>query len=112
MAKIKTVYLANDNTEFFSEAEADAHNAFLDNEFQVEAYILHNEIEGAQATIVRKHLAGYASFLANPDLADMTEQARVIVQAQRAQAAAEADKRKADGLAKAAATRAAKKAAV
>lgn len=68
MAKTKTLYLANDNTEFDTEQAADAHNVTLAKGSHIEAYIVDAGLEKAQAGLMRKHIAQYLAFAdANPD---------------------------------------------
>lgn len=66
MAKIKNVYLSDDNKEFATEAEADAHNAGLANAKAIEAYIVEAKLMKAQAGLMRKHIAGYLAFASRP----------------------------------------------
>ena len=59
MAKTKTIYVANDEKEFGTEAECEAHNAWLESQDSIEKYIAYAGLEKAQAGLLRTHVAGY-----------------------------------------------------
>lgn len=87
MAKQKITFLSNDNTEFDTEAGADAHNAFLDNEGVIEAYIEFADLRKAQAGLMRRHLSGFQAFQNHPDLQELIEAAVVRIEAEKVAAA-------------------------
>lgn len=111
MAKQKITFLSNDNTEFDTEAGADAHNAFLDNEGVIEAYIDFADLRKAQAGLMRRHLSGFQAFLNNPELQVLIDAAVVRVEAEKVAAAEAAIAEKAAAKVISDATKAAAKAA-
>lgn len=95
MAKQKITFLSNDNTEFDTEAGADAHNAFLDNEGVIEAYIEFADLRKAQAGLMRRHLSGFQAFLNHPELQDLIDAAVERIEDDKVAAAAAAAAEKA-----------------
>jgi hypothetical protein len=63
MAKTKTIYVAGDGKEFDDEAACDSHDMYLAEQAKIESYIAATKLAKAQAGLMRKHLAGYMSFL-------------------------------------------------
>lgn len=59
MAKTKTIFVANDDREFATESECEAHNAWLESQDSIEKYIKYAGLEKAQAGLLRTHVAGY-----------------------------------------------------
>lgn len=96
MAKQKVLFLADDNTEFDTEQAADAHNAFLEAEFTIEAYIDYAELVRAQAGLMRRHLAAYTAFLKIDDLDQRIEAAQYRVEQERVAASEAAAKKRAE----------------
>lgn len=100
MAKQVQKFVDDNGTEFNTEAEADASNAFIKAEFTIEAYIEEAGLKMAQAGLMRTHIAGYLAFADRDDVDGLVEAAKVRVTAEKAAKSAAA-----------AAERAAKKAA-
>ena len=73
MAKTKQVYISNDGKEFDTELEADARDQFLMMENQIEGYIVAAGLKKAQAGLMRKHLAGFAAYIAGGEVPVATE---------------------------------------
>lgn len=68
MAKTKTLYVADDGKEFDTAEACDAHDVYLRDAGNFEAYIVSKGLAKAQAGLMRTHLAGYMAFrAANPD---------------------------------------------
>jgi len=71
MAKQLTKYVDNKGTEFNTEAEADASNAFIESEFSIEAFCTNEGLAKAQAGLMRRLLPAYIAFTDRPDHADL-----------------------------------------
>lgn len=80
MAKIKNVFIANDNTDHATEQGADAHDQYLAKAGNIEAYIQEVGLEKAQAGLMRKHLPQYLAFAAsNADATAETPAEKAVV---------------------------------
>ena len=68
MVKQVVQYETSDGKKFNSEVEAQGHEVSLENRPLIEAYIKAADlkVEGAQAGFLRKHLAGFIAFDADP----------------------------------------------
>lgn len=55
-------FVADDGTEFATEAEALAHDARVNAEASVEAYLATTELKGAQRTMSKNAILGYLGF--------------------------------------------------
>lgn len=64
MAKTKVVFVSQDGKQFEDEAACDAHDTYINQQKQIEAYITGAKLAKAQAGLMRKHIAGWLVFQA------------------------------------------------